>query len=328
MKSNNMGLLKQLIRKKAAKYLDYNNINSVGLAYKKVNGELTDEIILEFTVNSKVAPEQLESLNSPLIPKEFSIGDLSIETSVVERTYVPSFQIMPQQVVTNRKSRFQVMQPGISISNHRGTAGTLGCFVIDSTTGEKYILSNWHVLHGDSGVIGDKIVQPGPFDDNNWVPNVVGHLFRSHLGLAGDCAISTIANRSIDTSVLDLNTKPKQIAKAELGDHLIKSGRTTQVTHGIVSKVEMIIDLNYGGSTGNRKIGGFEISSHPGFPAHDNEISMGGDSGSCWLVADDNGDATDIIAGLHFAGESSDFVNEFALACNIHSVLAKLNVTL
>lgn len=38
--------------------------------------------------------------------------------------------------------------------------------------------------------------------------------------------------------------------------------------------------------------------------------------------------ATDIAVGLHFAGETDpDPSEEHALACNIHSVLEKLDVT-
>src|SRR5690606_12170667 len=51
-------------------------------------------------------------------------------------------------------------------------------------------------------------------------------------------------------------------------------------------------------------------------------------SGSLWLI-DDPGDNGDIAVGLHFAGETDPDPNqEHALACNIHSVLQKLGVTL
>jgi endonuclease G len=54
---------------------------------------------------------------------------------------------------------------------------------------------------------------------------------------------------------------------------------------------------------------------------------MGGDSGSAWLIADDDG-ATDIMAGLHFAGEGAGNADEHALACYAHSVFKKLNISL
>jgi endonuclease G len=45
------------------------------------------------------------------------------------------------------------------------------------------------------------------------------------------------------------------------------------------------------------------------------------------MALDEAGKLTDIMVGLHFAGETGD-APEMALACNIHSVLEKLNVSL
>jgi hypothetical protein len=53
---------------------------------------------------------------------------------------------------------------------------------------------------------------------------------------------------------------------------------------------------------------------------------MGGDSGSAWMI---DGEESDVIVGLHFAGDDVPSPTvEYALACNIHSVLEKLDVTL
>ena len=67
---------------------------------------------------------------------------------------------------TDRKRRLDVIVPGVSIGQERVTAGTLGCLVREDATGETRMLSNWHVFQGASGVLGDRIVQPGRFDDN------------------------------------------------------------------------------------------------------------------------------------------------------------------
>ncbi len=106
----------------------------------------------------------------------------------------------------------------------------------------------------------------------------------------------------------------------------MKSGRTTNVTHGVVTRIAVTTKLSYDGLP--VRIGGFEIGPDPKRPAKDNEISQGGDSGSIWLAKDKNGAATDIMLGLHFAGESADNPHEYALACAAHSVLEKLEVTL
>jgi endonuclease G len=55
---------------------------------------------------------------------------------------------------------------------------------------------------------------------------------------------------------------------------------------------------------------------------------MGGDSGSVWLITDETGKPTDIVAGLHFAGESSSLDPEHAIACYAKSVFEKLEIVL
>ena len=54
---------------------------------------------------------------------------------------------------------------------------------------------------------------------------------------------------------------------------------------------------------------------------------MGGDSGSAWMIADKD-KATDIFAGLHFAGEGGTNPDEHALACYPKSVQTKLGFEL
>ncbi|MCA1558212.1 MAG: S1 family peptidase, partial [Acidobacteria bacterium] len=259
---------------------------------------------------------------------------------VVERTYRPSYRITGEAVAPatlvpanltpqqKRRSRLTVIIPGISIGHPSIKAGTFGAVVYDALNGTPYILSNWHVLNGPKGKIGDAIVQPGPFDDGNISSNVVGRLVRSHLGLAGDCAISSIVGRGLDERVFELNVAPKRIAIASIGDKVVKSGRTTGVTYGIVSRVGVVIKMNYGGNVGEQEVGGFEISPNPDKLPADGQISARGDSGSLWLV-DTAGADKDVALGLHLAGGGTTSPEEeYAVACNIHSVMQKLQVTI
>ena len=225
--------------------------------------------------------------------------------------------------------RISRRRPGISVAHRAVSAGTLGAIVYDNQTGEPYMLSNWHVLHGPEGKLGDRVLQPGRHDGGSVRKSVAGRLVRSHLGLAGDCAVASIEGRGIDDKVLELGVTPTRFGKVNLGDKVVKSGRTTAVTHGIVGRVGVVVRLGYG-SAGFHDIGGFEIRPNADKPADELEISKGGDSGSVWLI-DDDSEHADVVVGLHFAGESSsdpDPANEHALACNIHSVLDKLGVSL
>ena len=323
--------LKQFVRIKAEEYLKDPNINSIGIGYKMKNGKSTNEISIQFTVDEKLSKSDLvnraQALGTEQIPETLDFKGIKIKTDVIKRKYEPSYKNIPQIVADERKKFMDPLKPGISIGNVRISAGTFGCIVYDSS-GEPYILSNWHVLNGDGGIIGDDIVQPGIFDDNgNSNLNTIGKLKRSFLGLAGDCAIATIEKRAFDLKIYGINVFPDTIVNPQLGDKLVKSGRTTGVTHGSVRRIEVIAKINYNGITGIQLIGGFEIGYDDENMPGDGEISKGGDSGAVWLIYENNKPSTKIV-GLHFAGNALAGQDEHALACNIDSVFKKLDVSL
>lgn len=312
------------VRQVADEYLKDPNVTSVGIGYKVKEGKRTDELAMQFTVGQKIAPEGLEAVGTRPIPEAITVNGMTFPTDVLER----EFQAHPVAVGTeakpDRKRRLDPMMPGVSIANVHETAGTLGCLVKENAGGETRVLSNWHVLHGGEGKIGDPITQPGSFDDNRISENRCGVLVRSFLGLAGDCAIASIDGRAATDEALDLGVSVRRIGDPELGDRVVKSGRTTGVTHGVVTRVHAISKVPYKG-LGAQEIGGFEIGPDPDRPAENAEISMGGDSGSAWMSAD-AGQASDMMLGLHFAGETAD-EPEHALACYASSVFEKLEIS-
>lgn len=318
--------MRDFVRSRGPEFLKDKNISSVGVGYKSKSGKVTKTIAIQFTVARKALPEQLEALGTAPIPSSFEIGGVTVPTDVVQRQFDIEYRMVTELAGNVRKSRQDPVVPGISIANHRETAGTFGCIVYDNKNGTPYVLSNWHVLHGPNGAIGDRIAQPGPHDDNRVEQNVMGRLVRSHLGHAGDCAICSIEGRGFKTDVLDLGVTVSALGEPDLGDKIIKSGRTTAVTHGVVTRVHTIVKLDYGGAVGEREVGGFEIGPDPARPADNDEISMGGDSGSAWLFKAPNGKAKAIMAGLHFAGEGSGDPNEHAIACYPKSVFEKLEI--
>ena len=320
--------LRDFVRSRGSEYLKDPNITSVGIGYKKKNGKPTKEIAIQFTVEQKAEPEQLERLNTTLIPKSINIGGVEVPTDVIQRKFAVEYRLVAETQASDRKRRIDPIFPGVSVANVRESAGTIGCIVYDRTAGTPYILSNWHVLHGPKGVIGDEIVQPGPHDDNRMHLNHLGKLVRSHLGHAGDCAVATIEDREFRPSIMELKVVMEKLGDPELGDKVVKSGRTTGVTHGIVSRIHVITKIDYGGSTGEQEVGGFEIELDPDMPPDNGEVSMGGDSGSVWLFKSDTGKPTNIIAGLHFAGEGPSDPNEHAIACYSKSVFEKLEILL
>jgi endonuclease G len=322
-KSISTETLKNFVRKEASYFLQQENITSIGVGYKIQDGKPTKELSIQFTVGRKVAPEEIESIGSVEIPKSFTIDGVEVPTDVIQRSYDLSAREVKPEAVPKRKMAINPVVPGVSIGHPKISAGTAGCVVYDASNGASYILSNWHVLQGANGKIGDSIVQPGSHDDNRVDRNIVGKLVRSHLGIAGDCAIASIDNRKLAPEIFDLNVSVSRIGEPELGDLAIKSGRTTDVTYGIVQRIHVTARIDY--EVGSKEIGCFEIGPDPEHPAPNEEISMGGDSGSAWLFVDGN-EITDMMLGLHFAGEVGD-EPEHALACYAESVFEKLNIS-
>ena len=179
-------------------------------------------------------------------------------------------------------------------------------------------------MNGPYGQVGDDIVQPGQHDDNRVSENSIGKLIRSHLGVAGDCAVATVDKRRLSPEILDIGTAVKRLGEPELDDKVIKSGRTTAVTRGVVRRIHVVTKINYD-EAGDQNIGCFEIGPDPDHSALDNEISMGGDSGSAWLLVQRN-KPSDMMLGLHFAGEVGN-EPEHALACYAGSVFEKLGIS-
>lgn len=334
---NNQQKAVEALRRHQRRLLDHPGVTSVGVGFRIRDGKQTDEMCIQCTVDRKLAPEKLFDEGRTALPESVEAVDgTEIPLDVIQRNYRPSYQVEEaEEAVTEedyddvRRSFRDPMVPGISVSHINGSAGSIGAFVYDMTTGEPLMLSNWHVLDG-GGSIGDTIVQPGPYDDSSTQGNECGTLLRSHLGIAGDCAVAKISFRDFDSSILELNRVPRRMADPDLGDDVVKSGRTTGVTYGTVSRVDVVVKIPYGGTIGVREVGGFEIRPNPKKPPTRGEISMGGDSGSLWLVDVplDHDDA-DVAVGLHFAGETDPAPDaEHALACKITSVARKLDVTM
>ena len=199
----------------------------------------------------------------------------------------------------------QVVRPlvsGCSIAHIASTAGTLGLIAQHRKTGQPVVLSNSHVLaQGGLAKIGDGISQPGPIDGGG-VADRVGALldfapFKPAGGNIVDAAIAltdpTIPITPNFVPGLGIITVP---ADAPLlpGAKVTKLGRTTGLTHGEVTAIEVddvAVDYDTGTLVFDDQI---EITGVPGAP-----FSDAGDSGS--LVIDEQLQAI----GLVFCGSAT-----------------------
>jgi hypothetical protein len=211
------------------------------------------------------------------------------------------------------------------LANGYCCSGTLGSLVWIG--GYQYILSNWHVLEGDTvsgrnyriAQTGDPIIQPGLVDaecDRN-LAQIVGTLVKRNSIYAGsfDCAIARVRSGMvrIDGAILGIGTISRYTVAAGLYQHVKKSGRTTGLTRSYVSGLNATIKVSYtnecAGSTFYKTFYGQIVVSNPS-----NAFIRAGDSGSL-LVQDVSTNPRPI--GLLFAGNSSAaFANPICAVLN------------
>jgi hypothetical protein len=162
--------------------------NIVGAAFgqRHAHGEQTDEPALVIYVVSKMPHQFLPP--SRLLPRRMYVGGECVEVDVVETgiIYAHSFT-----------ARERPAPQGVSVAHVAVTAGTIGAVVTDNTDSSQCILSNNHVLANiNAGVIGDSIVQPGPFDGGVSPADDIATLKRfvtlNATGNTVDCALGQV----------------------------------------------------------------------------------------------------------------------------------------
>jgi endonuclease G len=315
-----------VIRTHALRWLPAANANSVGFGYRVVDDVVTSEIAVQFSVPRKLTRAQLKALGGVAIPARLTLPDgREVATDVVQRQFrCTDSPPGPPGIDAARRSRLDPVRPGASIGHFDGGAGTLGALV-RAPDGTLMALSCWHVLAGPGIDLGQMISQPGPVDDADEIGNRIGLLVRRHLSLAGDAAVCTVERRGADASILGLERAITRAREPVLGERVAKSGRTTGVTCGVVSRIDVIGVVSY--PQGDRNIGGFEVAADPGSPPADGLLTEKGDSGAIWAV-NAGGPESDVGLGMQVCGTDNAQDGSFALACHLTAVLDRLQVQL
>lgn len=174
--------LLQTVRRIQERYQEQlmNKKNVVGVAtgYKNHDGHTPAVVVL---VEEKVSSGTLSQ--SDLIPREIE----GVRTDVVAVGRLVALADMPMgdaqsapHLAPSPRHRHRPLIPaGVSISHHRVTAGTIGAIVRDRTTGQRYLLSNNHVLaNNNEASAGDNILQPGTLDGGQNPNDKVAELAR------------------------------------------------------------------------------------------------------------------------------------------------------
>jgi hypothetical protein len=233
---------------------------------------------------------------------------------------------------------------GVSTGHPAITAGTIGARVKDSA-GNVYALSNNHVYANmNAASLGDPVLQPAALDGGTNPADKIGTLsaYKSILFNGGindiDAAIalSSTSQLSNGTPAFDQTGEagygvPSSQIYADvngdgffddkndlLGLYVQKFGRTSGMTHGQITDINVTVDVCYEPfwiwcftwGTFVDQIGIMSVDSNP--------FSEGGDSGSLIVTDDENNQ----LVGLLFAGNGTK-----TLANRIDLVLDGFNVT-
>ena len=290
----------------------YPNVSGVGVGYRVREGKREPEVCIRVYVRKKLPLEALRA--EDVLPR--SVGGVAID--VIEADFVTHVNL---SLAERRALHTPEVPCGVSVGGLRVTAGTWGSIVTDAS-GRDLILSNWHVLCGsDLCEPGEAIVQPGLFDGGTQ-NDVVARLLRFALTNRMDAACAEVTGDRFATHDLaGIGTRAIGTQPATLGLEVVKSGRTTGVTRGLVTDVDADVDVN-GYPGGTQSFDGQIIVDHD-----ESIFSAPGDSGS--LVVTEERRAV----GLLFAGSSShtilnhidDVARGLELDFGVHAVAAELD---
>jgi Equine arteritis virus serine endopeptidase S32 len=199
-------------------------VNGVGIGYKKVGGQDTDEMSIRVYVNKKKNVPDNEQ-----IPSEIS----GVKTDVIERegTAVPYYdtKIYPS------------LEGGICIGRaDLDIAGTIGAIVKDNFTNSIALLSCFHVLAVNSTAKeGVPISQPA-----NTPSNKVARLHKFDLSV--DAATAIVYNPGNTLHRIEgIGGTVTGVADVMHGSHVRKRGISTLLTEGIIDSTDNSVLFDY-----------------------------------------------------------------------------------
>ncbi len=290
------------------------NVVATGVGYKVSDGVRTGEIGIICSVTRKVPRSELSARE--LVPE--TMGGFT--TDVVATG--------PFTTLAARSERYRPAPGGASIGHRDITAGTLGCIVYRDgepfILSNNHVLANENLAQiGDPilqpgpydggrlpedaiGVLADFIAVRMTEEESGCIfarssaatLNQLARIAGSKARLRAistttpenlvDCALAMpLGPAYVTDTILELG-RIEGVGRGELGAAVVKSGRTTEVTRGEITQVDVTANVNFG-----NRVARFTDQLMAG------AMSEGGDSGS--VVLDDR----NRIVGLLFAGSEN-----------------------
>jgi len=284
-------------------FLANKNVVGVGVGYKEAGGEKTGELAVIVSVVEKGTYRAGDKIPAAV---------QGIKTDIQQ---TGKFYAL-------RTGKHRPAPGGVSIGHPSITAGTLGCLVRKGE--EVFILSNNHVLAASNQAdLGDPIVQPGSHDGGTveadqiatledfvrveflfecpaaaatvWTLNALcraigsGYQYyairpQQAMNLVDAAIAKPLSPTLVIPEILEIG-EPTGSVVGELGMEVQKSGRTTGLTAGKITQVDLTVQVLYGN---NIALFTDQLQADAG--------CGGGDSGSAVL------DLENRVVGLLFAG--------------------------
>lgn len=235
------------------------NVHATGVGVRVRHGEvISGEFVLKLYVYEKIESDDL-----PALTRRFDDVEVDVESLPIQQA-LQGVDTPPQ------RQRHRPIEGGLSIAPLNAPfVGTLGCFLrrVEGGREQVFALSNNHVLANTNQLpLGTLIVQPGPEVGPTQQGDVIAALsafvpIQFPTGGSApvvnrlDAAIAVVADSSLIRTgrMLGINNYTPQLLAPVPGMHVIKSGRTTGVTRGIVTATRVNgVVVNYGSRTSPR----------------------------------------------------------------------------
>jgi hypothetical protein len=237
--SGSEGLELQQLREAKARYEDdllgRAGVHGLGIGYKVVAGQETDQLAIVVLVDRKLSPPELDARQA--IPPQLSFTSSTSERVIAVPTDVQvAARPVPAPHVSAPQLRMKVRPApgGVMIASPTGS-GTLGGWAIDQTTGAWVFLSNRHVLGFTPGDIVMQPLFPLPGDTTDYR---FGRVLRASATF--DATIGEPLDRAdVDPEIFGNGPAIYEIAPATLGMMVEKTGVSTGHTEGRVDLIDV-----------------------------------------------------------------------------------------
>lgn len=288
----------------------YPGVVGVGVSEKTRGGQPTGTLALTIYVREKKPPPALGHEDR---------ADLDGALQGAVDNPLDDIDVKVLKPIKKRASgRVRPVATGCSEGHFAITAGTGGPVAVSQGYGRIRISNNHVYANSNQAALGDAIRQPGPYDGgsaNDTVGSLVDFI---PLRFNGDPNLVDAAIRSMQSEELAVTVTggyaPNGTKTPALGMSVLKVGRTTDQTRGIIAAVDLALDVDYGPD-------GLAYFEDQILVESVGAFSQGGDSGS-FVMEDAAGNAG---VGLLFAG-SDDGTQTI---CNpIQAVEQALGVTI